>query len=76
LFYNSDIFLEWVKDCRAAGITAHIIPGLMPILGYERFTKTVQFCKANVPAKLTQALELIKHDDEKVRDFGVSFGIE
>jgi len=26
--------------------------------------------------KLTQALELIKHDDEKVRDFGVSFGIE
>lgn len=48
----------------------------MPILGYERFTKTVQFCKANVPDKLTQALELIKHDDEKVRDFGVTFGIE
>jgi hypothetical protein len=29
-----------------------------------------------VPEKLTQALELIKHDDEKVRDFGVTFGIE
>ena len=21
LFYNSEIYLQWVKDCRAAGIT-------------------------------------------------------
>lgn len=39
LFYDNDLFLEWVKDCRLAGITVPIIPGIMPILGYDRFMK-------------------------------------
>ncbi len=39
LFYDVDIFLQWVKDCRAAGITQVLIPGLMPILGYDRFQR-------------------------------------
>ena len=37
LFYDNDIFFEWVKDCRAVGINCQIIPGILPILGYERF---------------------------------------
>jgi len=49
LFYNNEIFLQWVKDCRAAGINAHFIPGIMPILGFERFNKTIRYCKTNVP---------------------------
>jgi methylenetetrahydrofolate reductase (NADPH) len=49
LFYNNDLYMQWVKDCRAAGITAHIIPGIMPILGYERFHKSVKYCETNVP---------------------------
>lgn len=75
LFYNNKIFLEWVRDCRAAGITAQIIPGLMPILGYERFAKTIKFCKTNVPPELWEDLEKIKNDDEKVREYGVQHGI-
>jgi methylenetetrahydrofolate reductase (NADPH) len=37
LFYDNQIFLDWVKDCRSAGIDCLIIPGIMPILGYDRF---------------------------------------
>jgi methylenetetrahydrofolate reductase (NADPH) len=37
LFYDNAIFLQWVADCKAAGVNATFIPGLMPILGYERF---------------------------------------
>ncbi len=39
LFYDLDIFYQWVKDCREVGIHCQIIPGIMPILGYERFHK-------------------------------------
>ena len=73
LFYNNEIYLQWVKDCKAAGIKAHFIPGIMPILGYERFGKTVKYCKTNVPAHLSEALEPLKNDDEKVRKFGVDY---
>lgn len=29
LFYDTDIFIKWVKDCRDSGITAPIIPGTL-----------------------------------------------
>ena len=76
LFYNNEIFIDWVKDCRAAGITAHFIPGLMPILGYERFARTIKFCKTNVPPQISADLETMKNDDEKVRQYGVESGIK
>ena len=76
LFFNNEIFIQWMKDCRAAGITAHIIPGLMPILGYERFHKTVKYCQLNIPQRIFDDLEPIKNDDEKVRKYGIEFAIE
>ena len=46
----------------------------MPILGYERFQRTVGFCKTNVPDWLNLELSKHKDDDEAVREFGVYFG--
>jgi methylenetetrahydrofolate reductase (NADPH) len=67
LFFENKIFFEWVKDCRAAGIDTLYIPGLMPILGYERFHRMLTFTKTKVPEGLLETLEGIKHDDELVR---------
>ena len=39
LFYDNSTFLEWVQDCRRVGITCPIIPGVMPILGYDKFMR-------------------------------------
>lgn len=64
-----------MKDCRAAGITAHIIPGIMPVLGYDRFCKSVKYCQTNVPDEIWAELEPIKNDEEKVREWGVQFCI-
>lgn len=66
LFYNNELYHQWVKDCRAAGITAHIIPGIMPILGYDRFCKSVKYCQTNVPDHIWEEMEPIKNDDAKV----------
>lgn len=49
LFFDNKLFYQWVKDCRDAGITQLIIPGLMPILGYDRFKKMLEFTKTAVP---------------------------
>jgi len=31
LFFEVDVFIKFVKDCRDIGITCPIIPGMMPI---------------------------------------------
>ena len=44
LFYDTDVFLKWVDQCRAAGITCPIIPGIMPIQNYTGFKRMTSFC--------------------------------
>ncbi|KAJ7947420.1 Methylenetetrahydrofolate reductase [Quillaja saponaria] len=45
LFYDTDIFLKFVNDCRRIGITCPIVPGIMPINNYKGFIRMTGFCK-------------------------------
>ena len=76
LFYDLDEFKDFLKSCRAAGITCPIIPGIMPIHNYQRFYRFVNFCQIKVPSFVNEELEKLKHDDEKVRNFGVEFCVD
>lgn len=74
LFYDCDLFVQWVRKCREAGINCPIIPGIMPIQNYSGFVRMTTFCKTFVPREITDALEPIKDDDEQVKAFGVELG--
>jgi hypothetical protein len=47
LFYDVDLFIGWVKKCRAAGISVPIIPGIMPIQNYTGFKRMTQYAIAH-----------------------------
>eukprot|EP00667_Euglena_gracilis_P004419 EG_transcript_4439 len=70
LFYNVDVFLKFVQDCRDLGILCPIIPGLMPIHSYNGFVRCLPLLKS-VPKEIHEALEPIKYDDEAVKEYGV-----
>ena len=76
LFFDLDEYSAFLKRCKAAGINCPIIPGVLPIISYERFQKFTQFTGIKVPAGILNALEPIKTDDEKVRAYGVELGAE
>ncbi|GMN56080.1 hypothetical protein TIFTF001_025190 [Ficus carica] len=76
LFYDTDIFLKFVNDCRQIGITCPIVPGIMPINNYKGFLRMTGFCKTKIPAEITAALEPIKDNDEAVRSYGIHLGTE
>ncbi|EPQ30510.1 uncharacterized protein PFL1_02036 [Pseudozyma flocculosa PF-1] len=75
LFYDVDQFLAWYRDCRAAGITIPILPGIMPVQNYLSFRRMTNLCKAKVPQPVLDALEPIKSDDAAVKEYGVSLSI-
>ncbi|KAI0042689.1 methylenetetrahydrofolate reduct [Auriscalpium vulgare] len=75
LFYDVDNFLLWVKKVRATGITVPIIPGVMPLQTYASFLRLTKLCGTNIPAALQAELEPIKHDDQKIKDFGVTLAV-
>lgn len=76
LFYDVDIFLKFVADCREMGIDVPILPGIMPIQTYNGFKRMTGFCKTYVPQELTDALEPIKDNEEAVKAYGIHVGTE
>ncbi|KAJ3669375.1 hypothetical protein LUZ60_011325 [Juncus effusus] len=76
LFYDTDLFLKFVNDCRQIGITCPIIPGIMPITSYKSFLRMTGFCKTKIPEEISDALLLLKDCEQAVRNYGIHVGTE
>lgn len=54
-FFEADTFFRFRDDCAAAGISAPIIPGILPIVSWEGARKFALRCGTSVPKKLDEA---------------------
>ncbi|KAH7120824.1 methylenetetrahydrofolate reductase 2 [Dendryphion nanum] len=70
MFYDVDLFLEWVAKVRAKGVEVPIIPGIMPIHTHAAFLRRAQWTRCNIPQPWNDALDPIKNDDVEVREVG------
>ncbi|PPQ78383.1 hypothetical protein CVT25_011606 [Psilocybe cyanescens] len=70
MFYDVDLFINWVKAIRAAGITIPIVPGIAPIQTWNGFQRATNLAKITIPKLFLDALEPVKNNDEKVREIG------
>lgn len=73
MFYDADVFIDWGRRLRAAGITIPIVPGIMPIQTFAAFKRRTDFAGTIVPQELWDLLEPIKDDDAKVREAGTQY---
>ncbi|WP_193369155.1 methylenetetrahydrofolate reductase [NAD(P)H] [Pelagibius marinus] len=48
-FFDPDDYLRFLDRARAAGITAPIVPGILPIVNFERTRQMAESCKAAMP---------------------------
>ncbi|KAI8144096.1 methylenetetrahydrofolate reductase-domain-containing protein [Fennellomyces sp. T-0311] len=76
LFYDVDTFKAWVKSCRAIGIHVPIIPSIMPIPTFQSFRRIINLCGINVPKAVSDTLDEIKGDDQRVKDYGVELAAD
>ena len=52
LFFEAETFLRFIDRCLAAGITAPVVPGIMPVSNFASARRFAQSCGASVPAWL------------------------
>lgn len=57
MFFDNDIFSEFVRRARNYGITIPIIPGILPIHSLEAVTKFAGKCGAQIPQSVIKAFE-------------------
>lgn len=58
------------------GITVPILPGVMPLTGYNGFKKMTGFCKTYVPPEISAKVEELRDNDEALRQYGVDMGAQ
>lgn len=75
-FFNPDSYFYFVDQCRKAGITQPIYPGIMPIINYKNLTRFSDSCGAEIPRWLRKALENYEDDEVSLKAFGVDLVTE
>jgi methylenetetrahydrofolate reductase (NADPH) len=73
LFFDNELYFDFVARARAIGIDIPIIPGIMPITGYGQISKITSMCGATMPEHVLTELDARKDDAQAVADFGVSY---
>jgi methylenetetrahydrofolate reductase (NADPH) len=61
-FFEADTFLRFRDACAAAGITAPIRPGILPITSWEGAKRFAARCGAHVPQRLDEAFGIAARD--------------
>ena len=74
MFFNNEHFFKFVADCRAAGITVPIIPGLKPLTTKGQLQGIPRNFHINLPDDLIEAVEAAK-SPEAVKQVGVEWCI-
>lgn len=69
-FFNPDAYFRFVDDCEDLGITAPIVPGIMPITNYTMLARFSDMCGAEIPRWIRQRLIGYGDDKDSIKAFG------
>lgn len=75
-FFDVDTFLRFRDKCVASGITASIVPGILPINKFPQLLRFADMCGANVPGWLHERFEGLDEDAETRQMISASIAIE
>jgi methylenetetrahydrofolate reductase (NADPH) len=75
-FFDTEIFLRFRDRCAAAGISAPIVPGILPITRFPQVLRFASRCGTSVPAWLHERFAGLEADEETRRLLAAGVAIE
>lgn len=63
-FFDTDKYLRFRDRCAAAGITASIVPGILPITRFPQLLRFAERCGASIPAELAHRFDGLDDDPQ------------
>lgn len=74
-FFDTDAFLRFRDRCVAAGITASLVPGILPITRFPQMQRFAARCGASIPVWLAERFAGLDDDVETRRLIAAAFAI-
>ncbi|MDR2055008.1 MAG: methylenetetrahydrofolate reductase [Desulfovibrio sp.] len=77
LFFDVREYEDLVAGLRARGVSAPVVPGILPVQSFDSLRRVLSMCGANIPGKFYLSLEEArrKGGDEALREIGLNFAV-
>jgi len=75
-FFDTEVYLRFLDRCLGAGITAPIVPGIMPVSNFAQAARFSAMCGAGVPGWLARLFEGTEEDPDTRRMLGAVVAAE
>jgi methylenetetrahydrofolate reductase (NADPH) len=73
LFFDNQVYFDFVAAARERGIDVPIIPGVIPIASYGQVARICSLCDASIPEDLESAMKELGGDEDAEALLGVAF---
>lgn len=76
MFFDNNVYYDYVARCRKAGITVPIIPGLKPLSTARQVSLLPESFSIDIPVELTSEIQKAGQDKDAVYQIGTRWCIE
>lgn len=73
MFFDNQVYYDFVERCRAAGITVPIIPGLKPLSTARQLSLLPEAFSIDIPVELTSEITKVQTDKNAVYQLGTEW---
>lgn len=75
-FFETENFLRFMDRARAHGINIPIVPGIMPVMNFEKTKQFADACGAFIPDWLSEQFDGLEDDPETRRNVATTIAVE
>jgi methylenetetrahydrofolate reductase (NADPH) len=76
LFFDNQVYFDFVAAARARGIEVPIIAGVIPVASFAQTKRICELCDASIPAKLEAMFAAAEGDERAEFELGVAFAAQ
>jgi methylenetetrahydrofolate reductase (NADPH) len=76
LFFDNQVYFDFVAAARARGIEAPILAGVIPVASFAQTKRICELCDASIPPALEAAFEAAGGDPEREFELGIAYAAQ
>lgn len=76
LFFDNNLFYNFIDKVRAKGVSVPIEAGIMPVINKAQIERMVTLCGASLPAKFVKMMQRFENSPEAMRDAGIAYATD
>jgi methylenetetrahydrofolate reductase (NADPH) len=76
LFFDNQVYFDFVSAARAAGIEVPILAGVIPVASFAQTKRICELCDASIPPRLEAAFTAAEGDERAEFELGIAYAAQ